>query len=447
MSDVLMPQMGESIVEGTITKWLKKVGESVQKDEPLLEISTDKVDSEVPSPISGVIEEILADEGATVEINTVIARVAEGGAAAPKAEAKAEAPKQEAAKEAPKQEEAPAAAESKPAAAASTSSAPATVRSSPLVRRIAREHGVDLMQVPGSGPGGRITKKDIEAYLAAGPKAAAEPPPPAARPVAGPVSTPSPADGAAAPAAAAPASAFPPAPEARFGDYYVEPLSTMRKRIAEHMVRSMLNTSPHVALVHQIDCSAIVKARAAAKDKFLEQNGVKLTYMPFFMKAITAALKEYPLLNASLDGEDVVYHRDINLGIAVALDWGLVVPVVKGADNLSIVGLQKAVTDVAERSRKKQLKPDDLTGSTFSISNFGGFGSVLGTSAINQPNSAIMGLGALQKAPVVVGDAIAVRTICYATINIDHRVVDGAVAAQFMEHVRNTLENWSESVL
>jgi 2-oxoglutarate dehydrogenase E2 component (dihydrolipoamide succinyltransferase) len=444
MSDVLMPQMGESIVEGTITKWLKKVGESIQQDEPLLEISTDKVDSEVPSPISGVIDEILAEEGATVEINTVIARISEGGGAVKSAEApKAEEPKKEAPKPDKPAEEAPAAEEPKPAAAAS--SAPGTVRSSPLVRRIAREQGVDLMEVPGTGPGGRITKKDIEAFLAEGPKkTAAAPPPPAARPVSGPVSVPA---SGAAPAPAAPASAFPPAPEARFGDYYVEPLSTMRKRIAEHMVRSVLETSPHVALVHQIDCTAIVQARAAAKDKFLEQNGVKLTYMPFFMKAVAAALKEFPLVNASLDGEDVVFHRDVNLGIAVALDWGLVVPVVKGADSLSVVGLQKAVTDVAERARKKQLKPDDLSGSTFSISNFGGFGSVLGTSAINQPNAAILGLGALQKAAVVVGDAIAIRTICYATINIDHRVVDGAVAAQFMEHIRGTLESWSESVL
>ncbi len=431
MSDVLMPQMGESIVEGTITKWLKKVGENIAQDEPLLEISTDKVDSEVPSPVSGVIEEILAEEGSTVEINTVIARVAEaGGAAKPAAKAeKKEAPKDEAPKQESRPEAAPKSAP-KPAPAASSSR---TVRSSPLVRRIARENDVDLAQVPGSGPGGRITKKDIEAFLAAGPKPAAAPAAPAA-----------PAAAAAAPAAATP---FPPAPEARFGDYYVEPLSTMRKRIAEHMVRSVLQTSPHVALVHQIDCTAIVKARAAAKEKFLEQNGVKLTYMPFFMKAVSAALKEYPLLNASLDGEDVIYHRDVNLGIAVALDWGLVVPVVRSADQLSIVGLQKAVTDVADRSRKKQLKPDDLSGSTFSISNFGGFGSVLGTSAINQPNAAILGLGALHKAAVVVGDAIAVRTICYATINIDHRVVDGAVAARFCEHIKATLEGWSENVL
>lgn len=436
MSDVLMPQMGESIVEGTITKWLKKVGETIQQDEPLLEISTDKVDSEVPSPVAGVIEEILAEEGATVEINTVIARVAESAGAAKSAEApKTEEPKAETPQAEEKKEE-PAKAAPKPAAAAASSSG--TVRSSPLVRRIARENNVDLAQVPGTGPGGRITKKDIEAFLAAGPKAAPAPaaaPPPAAAP-----------SGVAAAAQAA-FNAFPAAPEARFGDYYVEPLSPMRKRIGEHMVRSMLETSPHVALVHKIDCTPIVKARAAVKDKFLEQNGVKLTYMPFFMKAVAAALKEFPLVNASLDGEDVVYHRDVNLGIAVALDWGLVVPVVKGADGLSIVGLQKAVADVAERSRKKQLKPDDLTGSTFSISNFGGFGSVVGTSAINQPNAAILGLGALHKAAVVVGDAIAVRTICYATINIDHRVVDGAVAAQFCEHVRSTIENWSENVL
>ena len=440
MSDVLMPQMGESIVEGTITKWLKKVGETIEQDEPLLEISTDKVDSEVPSPVSGTIDEILAEEGSTVEINTVIARVSEGGGSAKSAEEPKEedAEKEERKPEAPKEEpeqDAPPKEAPKPAAAASSG----TVRSSPLVRRIARENNVDLTQVPASGPGGRITKKDIEAFLAEGPKAA--PAPAAAAP---PAAAPAAAPSAQAPA---PGTPFPPAPEARFGDYYVEPLSTMRKRIAEHMVRSVLNTSPHVALVHQIDCTAIVKARAAVKEKFLEQNGVKLTYMPFFMKAVAAALKEYPLLNASLDGEDVVYHRDVNLGIAVALDWGLVVPVVKGADSLSIVGLQKAVTDVAERSRKKQLKPDDLTGSTFSISNFGGFGSVLGTSAINQPNAAILGLGALHKAAVVVDDAIAVRTICYQTINIDHRVVDGAVAAQFCEHIKATLENWSENVL
>ena len=251
----------------------------------------------------------------------------------------------------------------------------------------------------------------------------------------------------AQPAAAATGDAFPAAPDSRFGDYYAEPLSTMRKRIAEHMVRSMHRTSPHVSMVHQIDCTTIVKARAAAKDKFLEQNGIKLTFMPFFKKAAASALKEFPMVNASLDGDNIIFHRDINLGIAVALESGLMVPVVKNADSLSVVGLQKALNDVAERSRKKQLKADELKESTFSISNYGSYGSIFATPAINQPNTALLGLGALHKAPVVVGDAIAIRSICYATLTIDHRLIDGALAAQFLEHMRATLENWSENVL
>ncbi|MBI1354646.1 MAG: 2-oxoglutarate dehydrogenase, E2 component, dihydrolipoamide succinyltransferase [Acidobacteria bacterium] len=442
MSDVLMPQMGESIVEGTITRWLKQVGDQVERDEALLEISTDKVDSEVPSPVSGTLEEILAEEGSVVEINKVIARIAEGGAASKPAKAeKAEAPAEEAAAQE----------EEKPAAAAEEASGEA-VRSSPLVRRMAREEGIDLSQVSGSGPGGRITKKDLEAHLAA-PKAAPAPaaaPAPKPAPAAAPAAPAAPAPAAAAAAPAAPAGGynpFPAAPDSRFGDYYAEPLSTMRKRIAEHMVRSMHHTAPHVSMVHQFDCTAIVKARAAAKDKFLEQNGIKLTFMPFFMKAAAAALKEFPMVNASLDGDDIIYHRDINLGIAVALDWGLMVPVIKQADNLSIVGLQKALNDLADRSRKKQLKPDELKESSFSISNYGSYGSVFATPAINQPNSALLGLGALHKAPVVVGDAIAIRSICYATLTIDHRLIDGALAAKFLEHMRATIEGWTESVL
>jgi 2-oxoglutarate dehydrogenase E2 component (dihydrolipoamide succinyltransferase) len=435
MSEVLMPQMGESIVEGTVTRWLKKVGDHVERDEALLEISTDKVDSEVPSPVSGTLEEILAEEGSVVEINKVIARISEGGAAA-KAEPKVDEPKEEAVEAA-----APAPQEDKPAAAASKSSGE-SVRSSPLVKRMAREEGVDLSEVSGTGPGGRITKKDLQAHMEGGAKqeaaAASAPAPAPQKAAAAPPSQ---------PAAAATGSAFPAAPDSRFGDYYVEPLSTMRKRIAEHMVRSMHHTSPHVSMVHQIDCTTIVKARAAAKEKFIEQNGIKLTFMPFFMKAAAAALKEFPMVNASLDGEDIVYHRDINLGIAVALESGLMVPVVKNADSLSVVGLQKALNDVAERARKKQLKPDELKESSFSISNYGSYGSIFATPAINQPNTALLGLGALHKAPVVVGDAIAIRSICYATLTIDHRLIDGALAAKFLEHMRATLEGWSESVL
>lgn len=437
MSEVLMPQMGESIVEGTITRWLKQVGDHVERDEALLEISTDKVDSEVPSPVSGKLEEILAEEGSVVEINTVIAKISEGGDSA----SKTEEPKKEEA--APAKEEAPATAapESAPAPAASASAGD-QVRSSPLVRRMAREEGIDLSKVSGTGPGGRITKKDVQAYMEGGKK---EAPAPAA--AAAPQQSAAPP---AAPAATAPTvvgDPFPPAPDSRFGDYYAEPLSTMRKRIAEHMVRSMHHTSPHVSMVHQIDCTTIVKTRAAAKEKFLDQNGIKLTFMPFFMKAAASALKEFPMVNASLDGDNIIFHRDINLGIAVALESGLMVPVVKNADSLSVVGLQKALNDVADRARKKQLKPDELKESSFSISNYGSYGSIFATPAINQPNTALLGLGALHKAPVVVGDAIAVRSICYATLTIDHRLIDGALAAKFLEHMRATLEGWSESVL
>ena len=438
MIDVVMPQMGESIVEGTITKWLKQVGDKVEKDEALFEISTDKVDSEVPAEHAGILKEILSEEGAVVAINAVVARMeaADGSSTpAPAAEDKPkEAPaakgEEKAAKPAPAPEAAPPAKEA-PAAAEGGS-----VRSSPLVRRMAREQGVDLSKVKGTGQGGRISKKDLEDFTAGG--GAAKPAPAAPAPSA-------PAGRPATPAGGY--EPFPAAPDSRFGDYYVEPLSTMRKAIAEHMVRSMHHTAPHVSMIHQIDCTPIVKARAAVKDKFLEQNGTKLTFMPFFLKAAAIALKEYPTVNASLDGSDVVMHRDINIGIAVALDWGLMVPVIKHADNLSIVGLQKAVNDLAERARKKQLKPDELSQSTFSISNYGGYGSIFGTPAINQPNSCLLGLGALHKAPIVVDDAIAIRTICYATLTIDHRLVDGALAAMFLEKMRAVIENWNESVL
>jgi len=437
MIDVVMPQMGESIVEGTITKWLKQVGDKVEKDEALFEISTDKVDSEVPAEHAGILKEILAEEGTVVAISTVVARMeaADGSSTpAPAAEAKpAAAPVPPPATPAA----APAPIAAAPAPAAPAPAAAGTVRSSPLVRRMAREQGIDLGQVTGTGQGGRISKKDLEAFTAGGgaPKpavaAAATPGAPAGRPV-------MPSGGY---------DPFPAAPDSRFGDYYVEPLSTMRKAIAEHMVRSMHHTAPHVSMIHQIDCTPIVKARAAAKDKFQQQNGTKLTFMPFFLKAAAIALKEYPTVNASLDGSDVVMHRDINIGMAVALDWGLMVPVIKHADNLSIVGLQKAVNDLAERARQKQLKPDELSQSTFSISNYGGYGSIFGTPAINQPNSCLLGLGALHKAPIVVDDAIAIRTICYATLTIDHRLVDGALAAMFLEKMRAVIENWSESVL
>jgi 2-oxoglutarate dehydrogenase E2 component (dihydrolipoamide succinyltransferase) len=447
MSDVLMPQMGESIVEGTITKWMKKVGEKVERDEPLFEISTDKVDSEVPAPAAGVLEKIYYEEGATVAINTKVARIGDGSGAGKddepeisEAEAKKKGiPVEEPAKAAPTPPTEPLAAAGKQTHAAEQASREPSrdgdrIRSSPLVRRIAKEQGLDLHEIEGTGEGGRISKKDIESYL----KHRGE------KPRAAPAA-------AGAPRAAGAAesdlfAAFRPAPESRFGDYTVEPLSTMRQRIAEHMVLTK-RLAPHVSTVHQIDATKIANLRAKAKDKFLEQNGVKLTFLPFFLRAAAAALKAFPTVNASLDGSDVIYHRDVNIGIAVALDWGLIVPVIRKADEKSILGLQRAVNDLAERARKKQLKPDEIQQGTFSISNYGSFGSLLATPAINQPQVAILGLGAVHKAPVVIDDAIAIRSISYVTLSFDHRIVDGAVADQFVAHLKSVIENWSEPVL
>jgi 2-oxoglutarate dehydrogenase E2 component (dihydrolipoamide succinyltransferase) len=447
MSDVVMPQMGESIVEGTITKWMKKVGDRIERDEPLFEISTDKVDSEVPSPVAGILEEILVQEGETVEINTLVARVGDGSGGAKdgkKAAAKKEESKQEGtkaaaapAKEAPaketkaetgakkKEEPTPQVAEEDQSEDASDSGE--RIRSSPLVRRLAKEHGIDLRQVKGSGQGGRISKHDIEAYRK-GQQAA----PAAAK------------GGGADPTGLL--AAFRATPEARFGDYTVEPLSTMRRKIAEHMVLTK-RFAAHVSTVHQIDCTAIAKERGRVKDRFLEQNGVKLTFMPFFLRAAAAALKEFPSVNASLDGSDVIYHRDVNIGVAVALDGGLIVPVIKKVDEKSVLGLQRAVIDLADRARKKQLKPDEVQQGTFSISNYGGYGSLFATPAINQPQVAILGLGAIHKAPVVIDDAIAIRSISYVTLTFDHRLLDGAVADQFVTHLKGVIEGWKEPIL
>ncbi len=418
MSDVVMPQMGESIVEGTITKWMKQIGDKVERDEPLFEISTDKVDSEVPAPVAGVLQEIFVQEGETVEINTLVARIGDGSDGS-KEEAPAEASRQEPAASPPATQAAAAVVNGKP-------DGDRRIRSSPLVRRLAKEHDIDLSQVTGTGQGGRISKKDIEAYLKARASAAEVP--------------------ASAPVSEEALGTFRPAPAARFGSYTVEPLSTMRRTIAEHMSLSM-RLAPHVATVHQIDCSVIVKARDEAKHKFLEQNGTKLTFMPFFLRASAAALKEHSAINVSLDGDQVVIHKDINIGMAVALTAGLIVPVIPAVDEKSILGLQKIVNDLANRARNKQLKPDEVTQGTFSITNYGSYGSLFATPAINQPQSAILGLGAIHKAPVAVGDAIGIRSICYATLSFDHRVIDGAVADQFMTHLKGVIENWAEPIL
>ena len=418
MSDVVMPQMGESIVEGTITKWMKQIGDKVERDEPLFEISTDKVDSEVPAPVAGVLQEIFVQEGETVEINTLVARIGDGSDGG-EDEAPAEPSRQESAAPAPATQAARGVVNGEPDGGK-------RIRSSPLVRRLAKDHNIDLSQVTGTGQGGRVSKKDIDAYLKARESAAAVP--------------------ASAPVSEEVLGTFRPAPPARFGSHTVEPLSTMRRKIAEHMSLTM-RLAPHVATIHQIDCSVIVKARDEAKYKFLEQNGTKLTFMPFFLRASAAALKEYPAINVSLDGDQVVIHKDVNIGMAVALTAGLIVPVIPAVDEKSILGLQKVVNDLANRARNKQLKPDEVTQGTFSITNYGSYGSLFATPAINQPQSAILGLGAIHKAPVVVGDAIGIRSICYATLSFDHRVIDGAIADQFMTHLKGVIENWTEPIL
>jgi pyruvate dehydrogenase E2 component (dihydrolipoamide acetyltransferase) len=462
MTDVVMPQMGESIVEGTLTKWLKKPGDKVERDEPLFEISTDKVDTEIPSPAAGTLAEIVVEEGKTVGINTVVARIDEAGgaAAAPAAPAKSEAP---AAPAAPAKSAPPAAApppqEAKDAAPApvpankqiddpAESAPPATAEPapaaepggplSPLVRKMAREHNVDMSRVKGTGAGGRITKQDMEAYIAQGPA-----PAPAAVPAA-------PAAPVAPPAAAPPqpVAAEAPAPVAAGGPAKtrIEPMSQMRIRIAEHMVMSK-RTSPHVTTIHRVDMTKVAKLREKNKAIVQANYGFGLTYLPFVTRAAVVALRQFPLLNASLDNNNIVYHNEINIGIAVALENGLIVPVIRAADEKNVLGLQRSIVDLATRARSRQLKPDEVVGGTFSITNFGSFGSLVGTPVINQPQVAILGVGTVDKTPVVVDDAIAIRSICHLSLSFDHRLIDGALADQFMSKVKEVLQAWSEEVL
>jgi 2-oxoglutarate dehydrogenase E2 component (dihydrolipoamide succinyltransferase) len=430
-TDIIMPQMGESIVEGTITKWLKKPGDKVQRDEPLFEISTDKVDAEIPSPASGVLQEIKVGEGNTVQINTVVGTISADGeaAAAPAKPAAPPAPEKKAAAPAPAAPPTPA---PQPAAAESDSSEDEHARSSPLVRKIAREHNVNLAQVSGTGLGGRITKQDIMAFLER-PQAAA----PAAP------SQPAPA------AYSAPAAASRPAAPAQIpGD--LVPLTQMRKIIAQRMVESR-RTSAHVHCMYEVDFTRIVNLRAKLKNGFEQRHGVRLTFMPFFVRAAIIGLQQWPICNASLEGDNIRYHRNVNVGIAVALDWGLIVPVLKNAGDLNFLGLQRGITDLGERARGKKLKPDEVEGSTFTVTNPGQFGAVFGLPIINQPNSAIMGVGGIMKQPMVVTDkegtdSIAIRSVVHMTLGYDHRLIDGAVADQFMALVKKTLETWSEDV-
>jgi pyruvate dehydrogenase E2 component (dihydrolipoyllysine-residue acetyltransferase) len=467
--DIVMPQMGESIFEGTITKWLKKPGDKVERDEPLFEISTDKVDAEIPSPSAGVLKEIKVGEGQTVPIQTVVGVIDAAGssAAAPAPAALAPAPAPAKA-QVPAPAKAPAVAPAPvpapaarpapapvPAApvAASAPSAPhdgGRIHSSPLVRRMAKEHGIDLSTVMGTGAGGRISKQDIEAVIAAGgaPAAASlRSPVSAPRPVlVPPVSAPSAAPGAPGTQVHVALETAVPREKIYFGNYEVQPMNTMRQRIAEHMVASK-RVSAHVYSVDEIDMTQVAVLRAKSKDEFEKRYETKLTFMPFFVKAAVAGLRAFPTLNASLDGTNLVLHKDINIGIAVALDGGLIVPVVKNADEKNLLGIQRTINDLAERARAKRLKPEEVQEGTFSITNPGVFGGLFGLPVISQPNVGILGLGAIEKRPVVIEDAIAIRSMCYVTLSYDHRVVDGAIAHQFLQKVKETLENWSEPVL
>ncbi len=449
--DVIMPQMGESIFEGTITKWLKKPGDKIERDEPLFEISTDKVDAEIPSPSAGVLKEIKVTEGQTVPIQTVVAVIEAGGAAASTpAPAKAEAPKTAPAPVPARPEPPrPVAQMASPAPATGTPSAPQRpaaaggaekVRSSPLVRRIARENHIDLTLVPGTGAGGRVSKRDILAAVEGGNAhggAIASAPGAPVRPV------PPPAGGAAASAVLETAV---PREKMYFGQYEVQPMSVMRQKIAEHMVLSK-RVSPHVYSVDEVDMTAIASLRAKMKTKFEQDAGTKLTFMPFFVRAAVEGLRAFPTVNSSVDGTNIVLHKECNIGIAVALDWGLIVPVIKNAEEKNFLGIARAMNDLAERARTKKLKPEEVQEGTFSITNPGVFGGLFGLPVINQPNVAILGLGTIEKRPVVIEDAIAIRSMVYLTLSYDHRVVDGAVAHQFMAKVKHSLENWTEAIL
>ena len=416
-TEILMPQMGESITEGTITKWLKKVGDAVQRDEPIFEISTDKVDAEIPSPVAGILSEIKVPEGSTVGINTVVAVVGGGAGKSAAPATPASAPS------AP----APAAQESKPAPAAFASME--GVRSSPLVRKIAKENNVDLSQIPGSGAAGRITKTDILGHLEGGTKPAAA----------------APAPSAAAPAAPAkPAAAAPPTP----GE--VVPMTKMRAIIAQRMVESK-RTSPHVHTVFKVDMTRIVKLREKEKNKYEQRNGVKLTYMPFITRAAIVALKKHPVVNAAVEGDAIRYNKNINIGIAVALDWGLIVPVIKQTEEKSFLGIARSIVDLADRARNKKLTPDEVGGGTFTLTNSGIFGEQFGTPIINQPQAAILGIGGLNKEALVLTDkdgqdTIAIRSIQRFTLGFDHRIVDGADAGKFMSDFKAYLENWAEDI-
>src|ERR1700691_4601004 len=448
--DVIMPQMGGSIFEGRITKWLKKAGDKIERDEPLFEISTDKVDAEIPSPSAGVLKEIKVGEGQTVPIQTVVAVIdasdgasSSAPAAAPaKPTAAAPAPPPAAAKSAAPAPSAPAS--PAPAAPQPAASSGEKVRSSPLVRKIARENNIDVSQVPGTGAGGRVSKSDIlSAVHGGGAAAAAATSSTASSAPARPAGVPPATGGASASAVLENAV---PREKMYFGHYEVQPMSVMRQRIAEHMVLSK-HVSPHVYSVDEADMTAIATLRAKMKNKFEETTGTKLTFMPFFVRAAVEALRAFPTVNSSVDGTNIILHKECNIGIAVALDWGLIVPVIKNAEEKNFLGIARTMNDLAERARAKKLKPEEVAEGTFAITNPGVFGGLFGLPVINQPNVAILGLGTIEERPAVIDDAIAIRSMVYLTLSYDHRVVDGAVAHQCMAKLKHTLENWTESIL
>jgi pyruvate dehydrogenase E2 component (dihydrolipoamide acetyltransferase) len=410
----LMPQMGESIAEGTVVRWIKKVGDQVDRDEPLFEISTDKVDAEIPSPAAGVLAEIRVREGETVAVNSVVATIGDRVTD----EAQPEQPVQRDQPVETRQPDPTGPASGFGAASPNPTEAVQPVqvedvrraRSSPLVRRIAKEHHVDIAAIHGSGIGGRVTKQDILGFIEHRPATSRK-----------------------APTTYVPA--FRPGEAVE-----IVPMGVMRKKIAEHMVLSR-RTSAHVHSVFEVNFSRVAQLREQKKAAY-ERDGVKLTFLAFIAKAVVGALRAFPVLNSSLDGENIVYKKDINLSVAVALDWGLIVPVVKNADEKNLLGLSRAIADLAARARAKQLKPEDVQGGTFTITNPGTFGAQFGMPIINQPQVAILGIGAIEKRAVVIDDAIGIRPMGYLTLGYDHRLVDGAVADQFLSQVKDTLEKF-----
>ncbi len=451
---VTMPQMGESIFEGTLTKWLKKVGETVARDEPLFEISTDKVDSEVPSPESGILSEILVPEGKTVQINTVLAIIIEASeskaaAAAPSREeiapvqASGEPPASKPDLPAPVPETRKPESSPPPAAESVPSIQVQDIRTSPLVRKLARENNIDLSKIRGTGLEGRITKEDVFSYLEQRTASGAGEvpfPPEAPRPQ---VSTPSIPVAIPIPEPAAMPPNIPLETPRFAGETEVVPMTPMRKAIAERMVLSR-KTSAHVSTVFEVDMNAAVKLREGHKAEFQKREGIPLTYTPFFAKALVDSVREFPVFNSSVSEENIVYKKPINLGIAVALDTGLIVPVIKDAHLKSFTGLALAIYDLAERARTKRLKPEDVQNGTISMTNPGGYGALFGTPIISQPQVAILGVGGIEKRPVVVNDAIAIRSMVYLSLSFDHRVIDGAVADQFMARLKERLQSWTQ---